>query len=181
MATEIERKFLIQGVIPYDQAIEHYSIKQGVLMLQEHRSLRIRIDTILRSTSRYTKPGTEIATLCLKISQSNITRKEYEYNVDLDEAKELLSQTKGHNIEKDRYWIPGDYFPGQCWPDGDREMWEVDIFSGYNNGLIIAEIELLSEDTPFKIPDWIGQEVTHDPRYLNTSLTTNPYIEWKTK
>lgn len=178
MGLEIERKFLVESTPPFHELIEHYYIKQGVLMLQEHRSLRIRIDEVIVSSNRFIKKGTKTATLCLKISKSNITRKEYEYNVDLKEAEELLSQTKCHNIEKDRYWIPGEYFPGECWPDGRREMWEVDIFSGLNSGLWIAEIELPSEDTKFKVPDWIGKEVTHDPKYLNTSLTSNPYTTW---
>lgn len=178
MNLEIERKFLIQSTPPFHAMIEHYAIKQGVLMLQEHRSLRIRIDEVIVSSNRFIKPGTKTATLCLKISHSNTTRREYEYNVDLDEAEDLLSQTKCHNIEKDRYWIPGEYFPGESWPDGRREMWELDIFSGLNSGLMIAEIELPSEDTKIKIPDWIGKEVTNDPRYLNTSLTENPYITW---
>jgi adenylate cyclase len=176
---EIERKFLVNPIIPFNEAIEHYRIKQGVLMLQEHRSLRIRIDEIVKSSSRYNKPGYKLATLCFKISHSNTTRKEYEYNVDLAEAEDLLSQTKDHNVEKDRYWIPGNYWPGEFWPDGDREMWEVDVFSGLNSGLTIAEIELPSENTKIEIPEWIGKEVTDDPRYLNVNLAKNPYISWK--
>lgn len=95
-----------------------------------------------------------------------MTRPEYEYSIPFMDAQELLELCSGI-IEKIRYEV--DYM---------GRAWEVDEFQGLNAGLIIAEIELAAENSVFPIPDWIGREVTDDPKYLNANLVRKPYQSW---
>ena len=96
-----------------------------------------------------------------------ISRSEFEYPIPLKDAQDLLKQFAGNTIEKTRYNIK---YKGKTW--------EVDIFSGENKGLILAEIELKSEDEKFDIPEWITEEVTGDERYYNSYLSIKPYKNW---
>ena len=96
-----------------------------------------------------------------------MSRKEYEYEIPLDEGLEILNAFTTSGTEKMRYEIP---FAGK--------KWEVDVFSGDNAGLIVAEIELKSEDEAFEKPDWVTTEVTYDGRYTNASLSVHPYKDW---
>ena len=97
-----------------------------------------------------------------------MSRLEYEYAIPREEAKELLDNFAESELTKVRYKIKfGQY------------IWEVDVFLGENEGLIVAEIELLDEDEHFLMPDWITEEVTDDNRYYNSNLTINPYQNWK--
>lgn len=94
-------------------------------------------------------------------------RPEYEYEIPLEDANELLGLCMGAVIEKKRYRL-----------DVQGHVWEVDEFGGENKGLIIAEVELGSIDEPVAIPEWVQMEVTDDPRYLNSSLVTRPFLSW---
>ncbi len=96
------------------------------------------------------------------------TRAEYEYEIPVSHAEELLKICDGPVLEKIRYVVG-------C----NGLIWEVDEFLGENEGLVVAEVELRSEDQSFDRPDWVGQEVTTDPRYFNSNLCINPYSEWR--
>lgn len=108
--------------------------------------------------------------MAIKGKTTNISREEFEFPVPVDIANEIIKKFAAGTIEKIRYIIP---YKGKTW--------EVDEFSGHNEGLIIAEIELNSEDEVFELPEWVGKEVSDDSRYFNASLSHHPYEEWKDK
>ena len=96
------------------------------------------------------------------------TRAEYEYPIPVSHAEELLKICDGPVLEKNRYAV-----------DHNGLIWEVDEFLGENEGLIVAEVELKSEDQSFDRPEWVGQEVTDDPRYFNSNLCVHPFRKWR--
>ncbi len=151
MAVEIERKFLVSGEIPDGEKTD---IVQGYLSLDRGRTIRVRIES-------------GVATINVKGRTEGYSRVEFEYPVPLDDAREMMELCIGSPIEKTRRRVPHGGF-----------IWEVDVFRGANEGLIVAEIELESEADTFEIPDWIGAEVTKDPRYFNSMLMRNPFCEW---
>jgi len=154
MGTEIERKYLVNGDT-WRQGAEQLPCAQGYLATGPPVSVRVRI-----------MGGN--AMLTVKSGKTGITRAEYEYSIPVEDARELLSTAcTSAVIEKTRHLVQ---YAGMTW--------EVDEFHGENNGLIVAEIELESEDQPFESPPWLGPEVSHDPRYLNSSLSKHPYREW---
>jgi adenylate cyclase len=154
MATEIERKFLVIGE-QWRSLGERQRYCQGYLPTQEAVTVRVRIVG-------------ERAYLTLKGPTQGMSRSEFEYDIPVQDADILLKTLcQKPWIEKWRYRIPlGDL------------VWEVDEFLGENQGLIIAEVELTSEDQTLELPDWIGQEVTSDRRYYNSNLVKNPYQQW---
>lgn len=155
MPREIERKFLVGSNLREALAArEGVDIAQGYLQNNNRVSVRVRI----KGNKGY---------LNIKSSNIGIARDEYEYEIPVEEAKELLEKFCPKAIIKTRYLIP---YAGKTW--------EVDIFKGPNDGLIIAEIELNSEDETFKKPVWITEEVTQDIRYYNPYLAEHPYREW---
>jgi adenylate cyclase len=98
-----------------------------------------------------------------------VTRSEYEYAIPLQDAEELLGQYCVRPlIEKTRYYVTHE-----------GHVWEIDVFSGDNEGLMVAEIELNAPDESFHRPDWLGEEVSHDPRYYNVCLVKHPFKKWK--
>ena len=129
--------------------------RQGYLSTDPTKTIRVR-QTL------------EQGFLTIKGISVGATRKEYEYEIPLEEAKELLDQFSVAELSKIRYKI-----------SIGNHVWEVDEFSGKNAGLIVAEIELTSEDEDFEIPDWIGREVTGAEKYYNSNLVTEPYENWK--
>ena len=150
MAKEIERKFLVrEGWQPEG---EGDYIAQGYLSATETAAVRIRI----RKGRGY---------LTVKSNVSGVTRLEYEYEVPLADAQEMLKLCRGSLIEKHRYLLPA----------GGGRQWEVDVFHGDNEGLRVAEIELSSEEEEFARPWWLGEEVSTDARYFNCNLAKNPY------
>jgi CYTH domain-containing protein len=153
MATEIERKFLVQG----DEWRRHNGVRitQGYLARERERSVRVRL-------------AGDRATLTIKAGAGTLKRSEFEYPIPTADAIELLALCT-HTIEKTRRVI-----------DVDGTRWEVDEFAGDNEGLVIAEVELESEDQIFNKPSWIGREVTDDTRYLNAELAAHPFRAWKT-
>ncbi len=155
MAKEIERKFLVKGSEWRALASgTHY--RQGYLNSVKERTVRIR--TI-----------NDKAFLTIKGITVGASRTEYEYEIPHSDCSEMLDNLAEKPIvEKRRYKIP---FAGLTW--------EVDEFLGVNEGLIVAEVELTSEDQKFDKPAWIGEEVSGDPRYFNSNLVANPFTTWK--
>lgn len=153
MPKEIERKFLVTGEAWRDAPGKIY--KQGYLSSDPARIVRVR------------RAG-EKAYLTVKGLTEGVTRAEYEYEVPPEEAEEMLKLCAGAIIEKTRHVV-----------EYGGKKWEVDDFHGDNEGLVVAEIELRSEDEEFERPPWVGREVSDDPRYSNASLSERPYKEWK--
>jgi CYTH domain-containing protein len=154
MATEIERKFLVNGDLWRSLGTGEY-YKQGYIQTQDQTTVRVRIVG-------------DRAYLTIKGKNQGMVRAEFEYPIPLPDAEMMLATLcRPPFIEKIRYRIP----------QGDL-IWEVDEFSGKNQGLIIAEVELQTEDQAIALPDWIGQEVTADPRYYNSNLVNHPYQCW---
>ncbi len=152
MGIEIERKFLVIGSAW--RVGSGTTLIQGYLNRDPQRTVRIRV------------AGSE-AFLTIKGASQGPVRAEFEYSIPLPDAQALLHMCEGPRIEKVRYVVPCG---GLCW--------EVDEFHGDNAGLVIAEIELRSADQAFDKPDWIGAEVTDDPRYFNSNLARHPYNKW---
>lgn len=152
MAVEIERKFLVVGDAWRDAPPVFYS--QGYLNRDKARTVRVRI-------------AGEEAFLTIKGISEGARRAEFEYPIPLWDARELLALCEQPLIEKYRRKILHEGF-----------VWEVDEFVGENAGLVVAEIELPAEDTEFALPDWVGQEVTEDARYFNSSLSKSPFSAW---
>ena len=153
MATEIERKFCVEGT-SWRQG-NSVRLSQGYLNRDKHRTVRVRI------------AGDE-AFLTVKSVRQGVTRGEFEYAIPVADAEQLLKLSDGPVVEKNRHVIVHE-----------GSKWEVDEFLGDNAGLVIAEIELTSEDQPFSRPAWLGREVTHDNRYYNSNLAAHPYKEWR--
>ena len=154
MGVEIERKFLVSGDAWRDMG-KPVLLRQGYLSSDPDRTVRVRIED----------GG---GTLTIKGRSVGATRSEWEYPIPLADANELLDrQCQQPLIEKYRRRI-----------EFDGNIWEVDEFLGANAGLVVAEIELASETQAFARPDWIGEEVTHDRRYFNSSLIAQPFSGW---
>ena len=105
--------------------------------------------------------------LTYKYKKTNINRLEFEYPIPHEDGDKLISLSKNFIIEKDRYYY-----------QVDNHVWEIDVFYGKNDGLIIAEIELNDESEEIIIPDWIDREISNDDRYLNFNLSVKPYSLW---
>ncbi len=154
---EIERKFLVKSNDFKEQAFAKNKIAQGYLSSVPERTVRVRIKG-------------EKAYLTIKGigHQGGMTRFEWENQIPLDEAAELLKLCEKGKIEKTRYEIKSG-----------NHVYEVDEFYGENEGLIMAEIELQSETESFEKPEWLGEEVTNDKRYYNAYLSQNPFKNWE--
>ena len=155
--TEIERKFLVVGDFK-SQATSSTRIAQGYIASGNGRTVRVRI----RGDKGY-------LTIKGPSNKAGLVRFEWEKEISLSEAEALMTICEPGIIQKTRWLVPS--------PDG-RHTWEVDEFWGDNEGLIMAEIELESEDAPFEKPDFIGKEVTGDRRYYNSHMRRNPYKLW---
>lgn len=156
MAQEIERKFLVDGDFkPY--SFKTIRIVQGYLSSVPERTVRIRV-----------KETKGFLTVKGKTDDSGVSRYEWEKEIPVDEAKELLKLCEPGVIDKSRYLVKVG-----------AHVFEVDEFYGENEGLVIAEIELKSGDEPFEKPEWLGKEVTGDACYYNASLIKSPYKSWK--
>lgn len=154
MAKEIERKFLVRGDA-WRTLAKGTVYRQGYLNRDKERTVRIRI-----ADAR--------AFLTIKGITIGATRAEYEYEIPFPDGKDMLdSLAEKPLIEKRRYKIRSGNL-----------TWEVDEFLGDNAGLIIAEVELTSEDQSLEKPSWVGEEVTEDPRYYNANLVKKPFTRW---
>ena len=155
MATEIERKFLVlnQGWQEYTKSELH--IIQAYLATNEFSSTRIRIQG-------------DKANINIKSATLGISRTEFEYAIPVIDAQLMIDELCVKPvITKKRYMVKHM-----------QHIWEIDVFSGDNEGLIVAEIELSSPDEAFEKPSWLGKEVSHDKRYYNVCLVENPYKTW---
>lgn len=153
MGQEIERKFLVAGS-GWNHGVTGKRMTQGYLSLDPDRTVRVRL------------AGDE-AWITIKGRAQGLVRQEFEYAIPPDEARELLELCTGAVIDKTRYRV------GHA-----GHVWEVDVFHGDNDGLVVAEIEMESEDVKVPLPEWVGQEVSDDPRYLNSHLVRKPFKEW---
>jgi CYTH domain-containing protein len=149
---EIERKFLVVGDF-YPYVTKKEKIVQAYLAASPERTVRIRI-----------KGNQAFLTIKGAADKNGFSRLEFEYPVPLADAQDLLLLACSGLIEKERHYIPSD-----------RHLFEVDVFHGIHEGLIIAELELQSENEPFKKPLWLGKEVTGDERYYNAWLSAHPF------
>jgi len=160
MAIEIERKFLLDNDEWRAQADGGVQMRQGYLSgssfaKEQKSSVRVRI------------AGTQ-ANLNIKSATLGITRQEYEYPIPLSDANALLdSLADGPLVEKTRYHV-----------QHGAHTWEIDVFTGDNQGLQVAEIELSSENEVFERPTWLGKEVSDDARYYNVCLVKHPFKDW---
>ena len=155
MAKEIERKFLVKGDA-WRALAKGTTYRQGYLNSAKERTVRVRT-------------AEDKAFLTIKGLTLGATRAEYEYAIPFDEGKAMLDAlAEKPLIEKKRYKIPA----------GDL-TWEIDEFLGDNAGLIVAEVELKSEDQAFDRPAWLGDEVTGDTRYYNANLSKKPFTRWR--
>jgi len=156
MGVEIERKFLVSSDA-WRTLGQPTLLRQGYLCADPERTVRVRIEG-------------DQGVLTIKSKSEGASRGEWEYPIPLNEAEELLDRLcERPLVEKYRRRIDYRGF-----------TWEVDEFLGENAGLVVAEIELPSEDAAFELPDWIGQEVTGERRYYNSSLIKLPFSKWTT-
>ena len=157
MGKEIEKKFLITGD-DWRELAEGIPYRQGYLSTVKERTVRVRS---IGTTGYLTIKGLAVGA----------TRLEYEYEISVSDSNEMLDVLcEKPIIEKNRYKVE---FAGL--------IWEIDEFFGENEGLVYAEVELTSEDQEIKKPDWIGNEVTDDPKFFNSNLIAFPYSKWKNK
>lgn len=153
---EIERKFLVRGDGYRRQAVSQSRVVQGYICSARGRTVRVRI-----------RDGRGYLTIKGASNVSGTTRYEWERELPLAEAEELMKLCEPGIIDKVRYLVP-------C----GNHTFEVDEFHGDNEGLVVAEVELASEDEPFEKPDFVGREVTGDVRYYNSQLMKHPYTQW---
>ena len=161
MAIEIERKFLAIGNGWRDAAHKVMPMAQGYINDQAAMD-----SGAMKASVRVRIAGDE-AYLNLKSRELGHTRQEFDYAIPVGDARALLALCVGGLVDKRRHYV-----------NHEGHLWEVDEFLGDNAGLVVAEIELASADEPFARPDWIGSEVTDEPRYYNLALATRPYLEW---
>ena len=160
MAIEIERKYLLKNNGWRELVTTSTYFKQGYLNATDKNensksSIRIRIEG-------------DKANINIKSMTLSITRQEYEYAIPSEDAQKMLNELCMQPlIEKTRHIVYQD-----------DHKWEIDVFEGYNRGLIVAEIELANESEPFNIPSWIGEEVSEQEKYYNVCLVKNPYSSW---
>ena len=154
MAKEIERKFLVAHQVWRESVNTIHVYRQGYLSYDSERTVRVR--------------ATEVTGyLTIKGITEGLTRDEFEYEIPLADALALLQLCERPAIEKKRYIVPNG-----------AHVWEVDVFEGVNEGLVVAEIELGSEDEAFDKPNWLGNEVSGDRKYSNSALSLHPFKDW---
>ena len=161
MPTEIERKFLLASDAWRAQAHEVIPMAQGYL--NDHAS----VASGAQKTSVRVRLEGEEARLNIKSVSIGRSRQEFDYLIPLDEARALLELCVGGSIDKRRHLV-----------EHGGLLWEIDEFLGENAGLVVAEVELDSEDQAIERPDWLGREVTELPRYYNLALAAHPYARW---
>ena len=155
MPTEIEHKYLVQMYLWKEVVPENsVEIKQGYLLTDPNKTIRVRT----KGSQGY---------ITIKGKSVGASRPEFEYEIPLKDALELLSNFSTSLIEKTRHYITYN-----------NKLWEVDEFKGLNSGLILAEIELSDENENYSAPDWVGENVTDDQKYANSNLSIKPFTTW---
>lgn len=157
MAIEIERKFLLFNSDWRKEVYASLQISQGYLSSDPGRTVRVRISD-------------QQAFITIKSKTEGTSRAEFEYEIPIGDARQLIQLCERPIIEKVRNLVKVE-----------EKIWEIDEFAGDNQGLIVAEIELETEEETITLPDWVGKEVSHDPRYFNASLISHPYNQWISK
>ena len=158
MAIEIERKYLVINDHWRIHAERSAYFRQGYLAAPGKASVRVRLED-------------NAAFLNIKSATLGIKRTEFEYEIPVADANQMLNELCATPlVEKVRYWVTVE-----------GTMWEIDVFEGDNAGLIVAEVELSTEDETFVLPDWAGKEVSDDARYYNVNLVQHPYRTWESK
>jgi adenylate cyclase len=155
MAVEIERKFLVAGDGWRAGSVASRQLSQFYLSRDGRSSVRVRIE------------GEVGAWLTIKSAGGGMARAEFEYRIPVADAQAMRPLAQGAIVEKVRHIVP---FAGH--------KWEVDVFAGDNEGLVVAEVELASADQAPALPEWLGAEVTADHRYYNASLAQRPFRSW---
>ncbi len=153
---EIERKFLVNDNRFLNESVCAYDIEQGYLCLQPEKNVRVRLSD-----------DKAFLTIKGKRKANSLTRFEWEREIDPEDARQLLQLCEDNTVRKTRHIIP-------C----GIHNFEVDVFHGENEGLIVAEIELDHENDSFDRPEWLGTEVTEEKRYYNAYLAQKPYKQW---
>jgi len=154
MAKEIERKYLVNMAL-LATLPKGLRIVQGYIPTRDLTAVRVRI----KGSCAY---------LTIKSANQGMTRQEFEYEIPVEDAQQMLHELCGDTlIDKTRYEIPMG-----------NHIWELDVFEGTNKGLVVAEIELTNENESFDLPNWITEEVTADERYYNSNLIQQPFINW---
>ena len=148
MPVEIERKFLVKTDAWRDQATHSERLRDGLVARED--DLKVRVRCYGHRT-----------TLCVKGGRTGIAREEFEYDIPADHAAAIFALCVDRILEKTRHYVPG--LTG---------VWEVDVYHGLLDGIVIAEIELPSETTSVSLPDWVGAEITGDPSFSKTNLLT---------
>jgi adenylate cyclase len=155
MGVEIERKFLVTGDSWRDDVIEATRIMQGYLSDGDTATVRVRVKG-------------ERGFITIKGRSQGVSRSEFEYEIPVADASAMLAElARGPVIDKVRHIV-----------EVGGHRWEVDVFAGDNEGLVMAELELSDESEQFQLPDWAAQEVSDDPRYYNVNLARSPYRTW---
>ena len=150
---EIERKYLVTSDCYKELAVARYHIRQGYISREKTGTVRVRITDDKAYLTIKGKPAA-----------GHFARYEWEKEIDVQEAEELMKLCQGTVIDKTRWIVPAETV------DNLQLIWEVDEFHGKHEGLVVAEIELDNEEQAFEKPDFIGDEVTHDPRYYNANM-----------
>jgi len=153
---EIERKFLVKNNSFVEKAFRVRRIIQGYICSDTERSVRIRICE-----------DKAFLTIKSATNERGWSRYEFEQPIPLNDAHELMKLCQPRWIDKTRYEVKSG-----------NHTWEVDVFHGENEGLVVAEIELVSENEVFELPDWVGQEVSGEPKYYNMMLVQRPFQHW---
>ncbi len=168
MGIEIERKFLVLNDLWLTSDTKGIEIKQGYLTNSSDLTVRIRVAgergfiTVKSKTEKLQREREQNV-----IINNSLSRLEFEYEIPVKDALEMLLLCKRPLIEKTRYYCTFMEFE-----------WSIDRFEGDNQGLVVAEIELETEEQRFEKPFWVGEEVSDDPRYLNSNLIRNPFKNW---
>ncbi len=153
MGVEIERKFLVTRLDMLN-GVSGSALCQGYLNQSPDSTVRVRI-------------ADDQGWLTIKGRTVGASRREFEYAIPVQDARQLLDLCSTGRIDKTRYRLPvGEH------------VWEIDVFHGDNEGLVVAEVELDSEQEIFERPDWLGEEVTQDARYFNSALSSHPFCRW---
>lgn len=156
MYQEIERKFLVENLNFKKESFKKSYLKQGYLNTDKERTVRVRVSD-----------DSAFLTIKGKSNTTGTTRFEWEKKITKNEAEQLLLLSETSIIEKTRYYVKSE-----------KLIFEVDEFQGENEGLLLAEIELKSENQSFKKPDWLGKEVTGKAKYYNSFLSKKPFKTW---
>ena len=161
MGIEIERKFLLKT------SNWRNAVKQTISMAQGYLNSMAALSSGDQNASVRVRTEGEQAFLNIKSNTQGLRRQEFDYEIPLDDARALLELCVGHRVIKQRHLV-----------EHAGNIWEIDEFAEENAGLIVAELELASEDATFEKPEWLGAEVTQSRQYYNLALAAHPYLQW---